>query len=483
MALTPKWGIYSDDPGQLALGNTQDTRQAQSIENALDKAVIEASYVKNRRLDDSYTADDALSGSFSATNATNAEGAGLPDNYPGALKSAPVATGAEVQTYESLKGTTFSRRQIGGEWSDWVQEGAGVARRELLQQQLLARKGRVIGTSGRGAIALRFDDYPVDFREKVLPLLEERGLPFTRVTTSDSIHDEAIDGAEFPLMQDYCLRAGGEVWNHGRTHDNATTMGDVFRELITPLDDLRQRMPRIPIDCFAPPGGAVQYAGYMPSNSISNYAETFAGQQVVENHALVSGYFQDAYWWQLDGQIKDGLNHYSMDTYTFERAKERIDQARDSAVGMVFMWHSKPFDEEGKMSLADFEQVLDYLVEQRAHEALEVLTVSGLAVADARSDARSDALVAHASIGPFSESVDFARYRAGLLGSTRVLTAFVEGEPGAVVTSQIGDSTKTHTIPEWGYLRIFHPRTIPLDNLALTVSIDTPATDVHFYAV
>lgn len=46
MALTSKWGIYSDDPDALALGNTQDAKQAQSIEGALDRVVAETSWQK-----------------------------------------------------------------------------------------------------------------------------------------------------------------------------------------------------------------------------------------------------------------------------------------------------------------------------------------------------------------------------------------------------------------------------------------------------
>lgn len=44
MALTPKWGIYFDDPGQLALGNTQDATQANSIDAALDAVAHEVSW-------------------------------------------------------------------------------------------------------------------------------------------------------------------------------------------------------------------------------------------------------------------------------------------------------------------------------------------------------------------------------------------------------------------------------------------------------
>lgn len=485
MAVTSKWGIYSDDPGQLALGNTQDTRQAASIEAALDKAVSTASFYKQPVL--ATTDSTALGeGIYYATNASNATGAGMPDNYPGMLLSAPVGSSGGVQTYYSLLGRTFTRRKTGGTWSDWVASESNVSRRQLLQQGLQARKGGIIGTGGKGAIALRFDDYPVEFREKVLPLLAERNLPFTRVTTSESVHTETIEESEFSAMQEYSLQYGGEVWNHGRTHGNAVNMGDVQRELISPLKKFRDLMPRIPIDCFAPAGGSVTYGGYMPANTIENYSETFAGQQVIEHHALVSGYFQDAYWWQLDGELKDGYNHYSMDAYTYERAVERASQARDNSLGMVFMWHPRTMEAEGRMGMEDFTRFLDWLVEQRDFGALEVLTVSGLAVADAGSDMRHDVLNLHSSpddAGIFSETVTFPRYRRGIPGSTRELTALVSGTPGQKVTSIVGESTRVNIIPDTGYLNLRHVCTIPLDIISLKITIDAKSDDVHLYAV
>src|SRR5699024_6341171 len=90
------------------------------------------------------------------------------------------------------------RRLSNGTWDEWVQIGAapepsgngmGALRRDLLQQGLRARKGGTIGTNGKAVVALRFDDAAGDFNRDVLPLLVERDLPFTRVTTTDRVGD------------------------------------------------------------------------------------------------------------------------------------------------------------------------------------------------------------------------------------------------------------------------------------------------------
>src|SRR5699024_7306594 len=173
-------------------------------------------------------------------------------------------------------------------------DSSGPVRRELLQQALTARKGGRIGTAGRGVIALRFDDAPTAFTAKVLPLLRERNLPFTRVSTSDSIAStgETITDTDLTAMQDYCIADGGEVWNHGRDHANASGDEAIYDNLIGALHKLREKMPRIPVDCFSPPGGAVTYGGYMPAYAVSNWSDTYAGRLLMAHHALASGYFQ-----------------------------------------------------------------------------------------------------------------------------------------------------------------------------------------------
>lgn len=571
MAVTSKWGIYSDDPGQLALGNTQDTRQSASIEAALDMAVESASFTKSQTLGASLTGDMVGAGAYPATNAGAASEAGMPDAYPGTLLSYPVGTsgglqqffslrggvwernkvnrewgawkksGAQaptvlsssssidtvidqtsvitntslattlglpdaypgvlifhpvgakggLQSFTSLRGGTWERYKVNNVWGEWSKNGAAAAagdssapvRRELLQQGLRARKGGRIGTGGKGVIALRFDDYHAEFREKVLPLLKERGLPFTRVSTAKTIHDEVIPESELTAMQTYSLDAGGEVWNHGMTHDDASGDAAIATELIGSLAELRSKLPRLPIDCFAPPGGAVTYGGYMPSNKISNYAETTAGQQLFGHHALVTGYFKDSYYWPLDGELKDGLTHYSADTFTLSRATQYIGWARDWRVGIVLMWHSRPFDTPGKMSLADFTAFLDALAAARDAGEVEVLTVSGMAVADKGTAARDDLLTTHSASSSFSEAVTYPQYRKGICGSTRVLTATVTGATGTVVTSTVGESSKTTEIPAGGVLKLWHAATIPTDVTALKITIDKPCTDVHLYAV
>lgn len=400
----------------------------------------------------------------------------------GIVEVMSVGTGV-MQRYTTVNATpqVWMRRgqSDGSSWFPWVRidaggieldgSGGGGLGHDLLRQGIQARKGGRIGTAGRGVIALRFDDAPAEFVAKVLPLLEERGLPFTRVTTSESVNGVDLPAGTFDDMQDYSIAFGGEVWNHGRTHGEASG-AELTPEISGALDTLRAAMPRLPIDCFAPPGGSISWGGYMPSNSVENYTTTVAGQMVMNLHGFVTGYYLDSYYWPLDGTMRDGQNHYSCDVYNANTMKTLIDRARDWQVGIVMMWHAHNLDTSGNTTTAALTEALDYLAAERDAGNVLALTVSGLAVADRSSDYRSDVLSTHDG-ADWSESLTFPQFRREVTGSTRELTATVTGTAGGTVTSKVGESTRTHTIPAGGSLNLRHPATIPTDSTSLVVSI------------
>lgn len=405
-----------------------------------------------------------------------------------------------LQRYTSIRATNqtmWTRRgNAGGQWWDWTRidpggidisaSGTGTGgRREILQQGLRARKGNTIGTGGLGAVALRFDDAAGVFKDKVLPMLEARSLPFTRVTTTDRVGQEA--GGEndtWANIQDYSIRAGGEVWNHGKTHGAAESPAAIDAEVSGALEVLRANLPRLPIDCWSPPGGQSSgWGGYMPADTIEQIADSYAGQQIFAHHALASGYLKDTWYPTLDGVMRDGGLFYSSDIRDFAFLKNLVDRARDFPSGVVLMFHSNNIGTNDYITDAEFEQILDYIVAERNAGNLLALTVSGLAVADAESDKRRDLLKTSAGTN-WSETIPYPQYRPGINGATVELIANVAGTAGATVTSTIGESTKTHTVPTGGNLELRHPATIPLDATSLSVSIAGGATaDAHLYAV
>ena len=411
----------------------------------------------------------------------------------GLLEVMPLGTGV-MQRYTTVTATpqVYVRRgqSDASSWFAWVRTDSGAVapssgptRRELLRQGLTARKGGTIGTGGAGAVALRFDDAPVEFVSKVLPLLRERGIPFTRVTTSETIHADPLPAGALAEMQSYCLADGGEVWNHGRTHGDASGPAALDAEIVGALATIRAAMPRLPIDCWAPPGGSgTIYDGHAPADTVAAWSDTYAGRLILDHHALAAGYLPNTYYRPLDGTLRDGQVHYSNDTRSVADTKTLIDRAAAWGVGVVLMWHPNNLDTAGNMTTAGLAEVLDYLVAARDGGSVAVLTASGLAVADRTRDHRDDILPVHSG-APFSAAVTYPQYRQSIPGSTRELVATVTGTAGATVTSTVGESSRTHTIPAGGILALRHVATIPLDVTTLTVTISAATTGARLLAV
>lgn len=150
MAVTQRWGIYSDDNSALALGNTQDVLQAQSVEVALNRAVEEFGFTRSRELSSSFTCDDATSGANPHVNGT---GTGFPGEAPGVLISYPVGRNGVYQEAHSLRGGSWSRVKRQGVWESWVKAddplvlGGYVANLDTLSERRAIIPNRVVARS------------------------------------------------------------------------------------------------------------------------------------------------------------------------------------------------------------------------------------------------------------------------------------------------------------------------------------------------
>lgn len=484
MATTTKYGIYYDDPTMIAKGQTQDKTQALSIETALGAAVVEASPYKQTRLAAGADLDALPSGVYFASNETDAAAAGVPGGFPAEIDTTTIGAQGGVQRAQALDGRVLRREKFRGKWSPWIREDAGHINRAHVIQGLLARKGGSIGTGGKGVISLRFDEDHQIFREQILPLLEARHLPYTQVSTAEATGGQVIAQAEFETMETNALRAGGEIWCKGKNGSDGNGTGEVYEELIAAKSILQGKTPRVPIDCMGGLKKSTKFNNFMFANAPDRFTETFAGVKVMETYAIVAAYFQDFYWYQLDGHLKDGFNEYGMSTSTYDQMVTRANVARDNVVGIMMQF--SPSALAG--NLPAFTQFLDYLVQQRQRENLEVLTVSGMAAADSNSSKRHDLISGeHDSVvgsTTYTATVRDVQFRKGTPGSTRELRALVKGAPGSTVTSVIGTSTASHTVPASGWLNLFHQATIPLNVTgSLTVSISAYAQDVHLYAI
>src|SRR5690606_6056086 len=96
----------------------------------------------------------------------------------------------------------------------------------------------------------------------------------------------------------------------------------------------------------------------------------------------------------LDGQIRDGLGHVTIDGRAVADIKADIDEVIASRKGLQLMMHPSQLNASGKLSTAQFTEVLDYVVAKRDAGDLVILSPYELLVADATSLDADAALVA-----------------------------------------------------------------------------------------
>jgi peptidoglycan/xylan/chitin deacetylase (PgdA/CDA1 family) len=373
-------------------------------------------------------------------------------------------------------------------------EDIKAARRPMLVDAFTARRGGRLGTSGVSAVALRFDHHLTPFTAKVLPLLQKYGLPFAQTINAETV-GTGTDAMTFAQIQSMCLDNGGEIWNHGGNHLNASGVPAIRHQIVGALDTLTENLPGLAIPGWMPPGLADEgYDGYSPMNTLAKHYDTFAGRLIIGSHAAVYGYLPGSYR-GLDGSNPIGLGHMTMDAATEATIKSWINGAKSIGAGLTLMLHANYLDTAGYITTAALENVFAYLAAERDAGRLAILTPSGLQLADSATDYRQDLIVngqfrdslngwanttgwalttengltrASTSTGtPLTQTVGFGR-TGQYLGGTRELVYKVRATAGAVVRTAVTgtglNAAKDHTLPASpGWVEVRKPLTIPLN--------------------
>lgn len=260
----------------------------------------------------------------------------------------------------------------------------------LLLQKERFSKGGVIGTDGKGVVAIRFDDYQNLFGEKIYPLMVARGLPcsmslISRFSTAqrwgmDTTWDEVR----------IWNRNGVEIWSHGTDHKDYSSKGynGLYSEIVESKAEIEAQ--NIKVAGFALPGVAPR-TKKLPYNGLtkpSDYNGT-VGRLLMETYALTEAY---AYPWEriLPTKIYHGLNHYTVSDGlgSLTNAKKLINVAIKNKSGIELMCHAGSLGKPGHMTLSQFTTLLDYIKTQWDNGSIEVLTPSGLFFANPNTAVR-----------------------------------------------------------------------------------------------
>lgn len=432
-----------------------------------------------------------------ASNSSIANITNLPTPVPGILDHREATNGLTVQTYipqgtEQAIWVRTTASVTSGSFMPWIRIGDTqpfqtvdpTAEHADRVARARARRGGRIGTSGRGAVALRFDHHTDMFWTIVLPLLEERGLPWAQIINPERLGTLNDSTTTYGLLQDYCLNVGGEVWNHGGNHDDALTEPDLDQQITGSLQALEVGLPGLAVEGWAPPGlVADAYMGASPFNTIERNTGTYAGRQILARHAFIAGYASAVYR-PLDPTIQPiGAPHVTADQASFSSLRTALRAARDSRVGVAFMLHPNYVDEPGYISLAVFTQFLDEIVAMRDNGEIMVVSYSGLWLADSESTYRHDLAPSGQSetvvAAGATHSVNMPVYRHDhYLGAPREILVDVTAATSGEVTVRVGDSTVTTHDVTAGDSTIRRIVTLPADATTPIPIVVTPSVEL-----
>lgn len=259
----------------------------------------------------------------------------------------------------------------------------------LLQKERIA-KGGVIGTSGRGVVALRFDDYQNVFREKIYPLLIARGLPCSMALISrfDTAQSWGI-GTTWDDIREW-NRNGVEIWSHGTDHKDYSKSGyaGLYSQIVTSKKEIEAQ--GIKVVGWALPGVKPSTRN-LPYNGLtqpSHYNST-TGRLLMNTYALTEAYIYNPRR-VLPMNIYHGLGHVTASDgrETLSSLMEEINIAVKNKSGIEIMCHAGNLGKPGKLTFEDFETMLDYIKMQWDKGLIEVLTPSGIYFADSDSSSR-----------------------------------------------------------------------------------------------
>ena len=306
----------------------------------------------------------------------------------------------------------FRSQGTGGVWQAWQRVattdalpdpstgGGDVAAAHMLRREAFQRRrGGRIGTAGKAVVALRFDDSMNGMIDTVVPALSQHRMPGTLVTCSKPFTTPALiplnDRGSWELAKQWAMQDGIEVWHHGGNHQDASGTTALTREIVTSAADLRAALPELAIEGWAQPGvGGTNYDGAAALSTPAMFYESEAGRLILQEHAVSTGHRPGRVRPLLaDGHV--GLFHRAIDEYTAlqEVQDTLIPAAQDIGGGVVVMLHPDNLGKTGtNTTVAQFQAFIAWLAAERDAGRIEILTMSGIAVADSRSSDRLNLL-------------------------------------------------------------------------------------------
>lgn len=351
-----------------------------------------------------------------------------------------------------------------------------IEKRQDVVREALSRRGEVIGTGSKPAIALRFDHHLNDFGTKVLPLLEKYNLPWGQMLNASSLDDPTSDDNwTWGQLAGVVHKHGGEVWNHGMTHRNFSTREGADYAVTTGLNTLREKLPTLIIDGWALPGQPT-LMGLEGGDRPEKYYDTYPGRLVLGQHAFIRGYYPNPFH-PLDGKQLLGRGHITVDKQTNGRIQGYIRRLLGSENGVTLMLHPNYLDRKGYLTTNELDSALAYIAHLRDTNQVEVLSPSGILMADSRLPEHHGNLLAGALAGTVHGYHEELVELPATAGVPHEYQAWVRGSGAFTLKARISSPSFSYTVQNTvilsdAFKRLSVVMTPPNDTTHVTLSLE-----------
>ena len=402
----------------------------------------------------------------------------LPVELPGYLVNLPGGIKFQLYYAYGVSPAVYIRTHlVSGEWTKWsklgesAQEGGAALNYHVRSDIARKRHGYKAYTNGLPVVMLRFDDYPRQFKTKVLPRLRENHLPAYFAVTKRWV--EELEPTPWDEVEGWCLNDGIRMWNHSMTHSNHTTQPEITDAIINAADYFEQQMPDVAIDGWVAPGVGTSPAYVdFDGKDIEDFTSSYAGKLIMSRHGIINGARMG--YLQPMGGHPIGQTHETYDTFTLAQFKTRVQESYAGPYALSMMIHPDKIGATGGMSQSDFNAAMDWLAAERDAGRVLVLTGDIAPALDPGFGQRNDLMPvkSYRSL-PFSQTVNIPKVAWARGGSREIAVTLKADAPSQVTLTVAGrkvSKTVTYSIPA-GVSTVRTFITIPLSNSSIDVGV------------
>lgn len=384
---------------------------------------------------------------------TYAMGGAFPtgwSNYPPGITTASILTvygspggtwcAQEVFQYGANPKRFWRVSSSTSTWNPWMDitkapgGGSAMAGNAALQTDFISKTGGIVNTGGKAGFAIRLDHGWTNIKNKVRAEFIARGIVPGVATNSRNWGLPENSGVSLAEVNTWVANGEFEIINHSATHHGGLNEVQLVDEIVTGKLELESQIPAAaPIFGFAPPGVTEGWDGFN-GGRIDGWTSP-AARIILESHAYCLGYVGGARR-VMDGTIRQGLSHTTLDTYDLQVARNQIDSAIAEKRGIQFMLHTSQLDMPGAITTADFLSFLDYAVAKRDAGDLVFMSPGEMVRGDA--SLRTPAVHTHAQ-------ADVTGLSSALAGKAATSHTHTTAQVTGLDTALAGKAASVHT--------------------------------------